>query len=114
MAATRGSDTINNAKVRKKQFFQDQREIIPNLAAFFTDGSERTWMKEAACRGADTNLWFPEKGHQAQYKQAVAVCNRCPVRIECAEYGATEQYGIWGGMNLKQRQAWSKEHFNAG
>lgn len=105
---------MTTIKVRPKQFFEDQREVIPSMGAFFTDGAERQWMKQAACRGADTNLWFPEKGQQAQYKEAVAICDGCPVRIDCAEYGWNEQYGIWGGMNLKQRKSWAKEHFNAG
>lgn len=80
-------------------------EIIPNMFAFITDGAEREWVKQAACRGMDTNMWFPEKGDNGLYAKAMAVCKTCPVRTECADYGTYEKYGIWGGLNLKQRQA---------
>jgi hypothetical protein len=81
------------------------REIIPDLMALLSDGGERDWIKDAACRGMDTSMWYPEKGDQKSHKLATETCARCKVRDECADYGSFEQYGIWGGMNLKERQA---------
>jgi len=86
--------------------------LIDGIASFTTNGDERRWMKRAACRGTDTNLWFPDKGQKAQYDTAVAVCEQCPVQIRCAEYGTSEEYGIWGGMNLRTRRKWAKKQEN--
>ena len=40
--------------------------------------SRQPWMAEAACRGLDVQLFFPERGELTD--QARAVCARCPVR----------------------------------
>jgi WhiB family transcriptional regulator, redox-sensing transcriptional regulator len=37
---------------------------------------------------------------------AKSICNLCPHRIECAEWGIeNEYYGIWGGLTERQRQS---------
>ena len=87
-----------------RQYFDDAREVIPSMLAFFTDGAERTWMKKAACRGMDTNIWFPEKGETTNANIAMQICQTCPVIKECGEYGAYEKNGIWGGLPYKQRR----------
>lgn len=50
------------------------------------------WMAEAACRGLGTDLFF---GHGA--RAGVKVCAACPVRADCAKWGAAEEFGLWGG-----------------
>lgn len=67
-----------------------------------------TWHSQAACRGLDTNLFFPGKGDPL--KPAKAVCARCPVATECLEEGLRPfQYGyipkgIWGGKSERERE----------
>lgn len=73
------------------------------MLAFFTTGEEREWVKRAACRGMDTNIWFPEKGETTNANIAMAICSTCPVRQQCGEYGAYEKHGIWGGQPYRQR-----------
>jgi len=60
------------------------------------------WHQHAACRGMGTDLFFPTSGESCT--AAVAVCNRCPVRLDCREAGLTELHGIWGGLPEKRRR----------
>lgn len=59
------------------------------------------WQDHAACKGMDTELFFPsDRGmhstHQA--RMAARVCAQCPVAKLCGEYAeATHSVGIWGG-----------------
>lgn len=66
--------------------------------------ADRTWMDRAACRGADAELWFPDRGQSTAY--AVDVCGRCPVKADCAEYAinARVHHGVWGGLTAEQRK----------
>lgn len=58
------------------------------------------WMDSALCAQVDPDLWFPNQGGVA--REAKDVCRRCPVRVECAEYGADE-LGVWGGTSPADR-----------
>lgn len=62
------------------------------------------WKDQAACRGADLALFFPEPG--AKYLEAKVVCDRCPVKVECLDYALDngELFGIWGGSTEKERR----------
>lgn len=63
------------------------------------------WSAHAACRGMDTEAFFPHRGQKAV--EAMAVCETCPVRIPCGEYaievGAVLQ-GVWGELNERDRR----------
>ena len=63
-----------------------------------------SWRADAACRGADTDVFFIGPGHKPD--AAIAVCDRCEVRDECLEYALDndEEFGIWGGLMPKQRK----------
>ena len=39
-------------------------------------------------------------------REALALCRICPVQRECLDYAydAREHFGIWGGVNEKQRR----------
>lgn len=77
--------------------------VIEDLAAL-------AWQDEAACRGMDPELFFPDRGTtKAEMAEALAACFSCPVRWECAAYGASERYGIWGGMTGRERRKWARE-----
>ena len=77
-------------------------EPLAMLAAPITE--ERPWVVFSACRDKDSDLFFPES--RGAEKQALSICATCPVQIECLEYAleADIRFGIWGGMNEKQRR----------
>ena len=63
------------------------------------------WRELAACRGADLNLFFPERGESAG--AARQVCAACPVRQACLDYAITNRitHGVWGGLPERERRA---------
>ena len=62
------------------------------------------WQEQAACSGADTSEWFPERGDNSTL--ARRICAGCPVKTECLEESLTngERWGIWGGEGEKKRR----------
>jgi WhiB family redox-sensing transcriptional regulator len=60
---------------------------------------------KAACRGADPDLFFPDRGESAE--PARQVCAQCPVRQPCLEYAISQgiAHGIWGGLTERDRRA---------
>lgn len=60
------------------------------------------WEEQAACRGTDPNLFFPERGETAQ--AAKEVCEACPVRQACLAAHLHEPEGVWGGTTPQQRR----------
>jgi len=69
------------------------------------------WQQARACKNTDPELFFgPEheavRARDIRQAQAKAICNTCPVRAECLEYGIehSDGYGIWGGLNGKERR----------
>lgn len=63
------------------------------------------FMSEGLCAQTDPEAFFPEKGKSG--RDAKAVCQLCPVRVECLVYALDhdERYGVWGGTNPRQRDA---------
>lgn len=70
-----------------------------------------TWRKEAACRGLDPDLFFPQ--HSESAEQPLAVCARCSVRHECLNYALSlperTTLGIWGGTTVIERRLLRKK-----
>lgn len=62
------------------------------------------WMARAACAGADTNLFFPERGESTS--EAKAICASCPVAGDCLDYAlrTNQRHGIWGGTSERDRR----------
>ena len=67
------------------------------------------WQDNGACRGADADLFFPERG--ASTRRAKQICSECAVQVECLEYAICtgEKFGIWGGMSERERRRIRKE-----
>lgn len=70
------------------------------------------WQDRAACRGQQVVLFFGPDGERQperdlRERKAKAVCEACPVRIECLNYavGRPEKYGTWGGLNEVERSS---------
>lgn len=63
------------------------------------------WQTFAACRGADTNIFFPEPGDSILYPKTV--CEGCPVKLTCLEVAMADPKtgGIWGGTSEKERRS---------
>lgn len=63
------------------------------------------WLDDAACRGMDVNLFFPQPNEHDKTRQALAACARCPVTAECLADAETsgEHRGIRGGLTVTQR-----------
>jgi len=63
------------------------------------------WQKDAVCKDADPELFFPEpkSGHAAK---ALRICRNCPVKLDCGIWAIdTDQpAGVWGGMTANQRK----------
>jgi hypothetical protein len=67
-------------------------------------GEGATYFRLGECRGADSNLFFPERGEDTSL--AKSICKDCPVRKGCLEYALAnvERQGIWGGTSERERR----------
>ena len=68
-----------------------------------------TWTDQAACRGTDTEIFFPANADEEA--EALSICATCPVRAQCLDYAIRnrETYGIWGGTTPEQRRRIRRE-----
>lgn len=86
----------------------DTDELYDGIIRAVTRRGNRDWRGRAACRGCDTNMWFPAKGDYLtpSTRAALSICASCPVRNECAAEAADnhERNGIWGGASVKRRR----------
>jgi WhiB family redox-sensing transcriptional regulator len=67
------------------------------------------WRDDAACRGANPDLFFPLGFSTAAAKQtadAKAVCAGCAVAFACLQSAleSGQDAGVWGGMSEKERR----------
>ena len=62
------------------------------------------WREDAACRGIDTDVFFPATDEEAE--EAKAICASCPVREECLEFAlqTRQEDGVWGGLTETERR----------
>lgn len=65
------------------------------------------WMAQAACRGADPELFHPRRGGRPRTGEALALCGRCPVLAPCREWALADETleGTAGGMTSTARAA---------
>ena len=72
------------------------------------------WLDQAACVGQPVDWWFPldpsKRGEAAgwsheHFAQAKAICDRCPVAVECGRYATVNRIddGMWGGLRPVER-----------
>ena len=68
-----------------------------------------TWTDQAACRGTDTEIFYPVTPDEEA--EALSICATCPVRAQCLDYAIRnrENYGIWGGATPEQRRRMRRE-----
>jgi WhiB family redox-sensing transcriptional regulator len=62
------------------------------------------WRQDAACRTADTSVFFPDTEEEAA--TAKAICAACPVREACLTFALAnrQEQGVWGGMTETERR----------
>lgn len=70
-----------------------------------------TWFKSAACRGEDTEIFFPSGGGTRNTRLALAICRTCHVKQACLDAALDEEknaaygvYGIRGGLTADERR----------
>jgi WhiB family redox-sensing transcriptional regulator len=83
--------------------------LVDLLEVLQTGGLDMAWQDLANCRGADPDLFFPERG--ASTRTAKGICRDCQVRAECLEFAivSSEKFGIWGMMSERERRKIRKE-----
>ena len=69
-----------------------------------------TWREHAACKKADVNLFFLDRGDNGsgeRMRKVMAYCDACPVKIDCLHYAVDNHItvGIYGGMGAHARRA---------
>lgn len=70
------------------------------------------WQSRGLCRGNHAHLFFPpstferKEERERREMRAKAICNVCPVLVECREYALAirEPFGIWGGLTEADRR----------
>ena len=79
------------------------------LEVLRSEGLDMEWQDLANCRGADPDLFFPERG--ASTRTAKSICRECTVRLECLEFAivSSEKFGIWGGLSERERRRIRRE-----
>ncbi len=79
------------------------------VEALQAEGLDMAWQDFANCRGADPDLFFPERG--ASTRVAKTICRECSVQAECLEFAivSSEKFGIWGGMSERERRKIRKQ-----
>lgn len=72
-----------------------------------------SWQDLANCRGANADLFFPERG--ASTRTAKSICRACAVQEACLEFAITngEKFGIWGGLSERERRKIRRERQTA-
>lgn len=87
---------------RRSQGTSSGNAILTIAQRIGLDKRQSSWMERANCLDKDPEMFFPGPGGLSS--ETREVCNACPVREECLEYGRHEEYGIWGGTSYRSRQ----------
>lgn len=76
---------------------------MPRLSPNTLNLAPTDWYDDAACREADTDVFFPVS--ESQSDAAKAICAACPVREACLEYALEVRPGdgVWGGLTATER-----------
>jgi len=79
------------------------RLLTPQLLQDARSDTGRGWAAHALCAGSDPEVFFPPSDDPAT--EARDICAACPVRGQCLAHAVTadERFGIWGGLDPRQR-----------
>lgn len=75
------------------------------LADFLAAVYGQSWRLDAACRGVDSEVFFPARGDREAETAAKTICAQCPVIRECLDFALDnrEPLGIWAGTSARER-----------
>lgn len=64
------------------------------------------WQELAACKGRDTDAWFPAPYDRRAIAAVKRVCAACPVREQCLAEAVRDHVdvGVWGGLTVDERR----------
>lgn len=99
-------------------YLKDTNKLAKLIA--FLDNADclkgREWTKQAACRGRNDIDWFPAESlfqgrtrahtikiRREEAKEALAICDACPVKQRCRQDHRHEQYGVYYGTVPAER-----------
>ena len=79
------------------------RLLSPQLLQGARSDTAREWAARALCVGVNPEVFFPPSDDPAT--EARNICMACPVSGQCLAYAviADEPFGIWGGLDPRQR-----------
>jgi WhiB family transcriptional regulator, redox-sensing transcriptional regulator len=71
-----------------------------------------SWWEEAACQGADPELFFPVTARgvvMTETELAKAICSCCPIKLRCLEFAlrTKQSHGVWGGLDEDERRRYT-------
>jgi WhiB family redox-sensing transcriptional regulator len=69
-----------------------------------------SWTSLASCRGTESSAFFARSLPEA--REAIRVCERCPVRQQCLDYAVDNDMdlGVWGGLTERQRRTYVRRN----
>lgn len=75
------------------------------IASRLLDTPTVDWRADAACRGVDTELFYPPPGHSTA-PEALAYCHDCPVVAECLAFAhhTGDDWAVLGGTTAHDRR----------
>jgi WhiB family redox-sensing transcriptional regulator len=78
--------------------------LLDEIIAEMIGGALPAWLDDAACKGMDPDIFFPEQGNG--WVHAAAICATCPVQQECLDWALQheETEGVWGGTSQRERR----------
>lgn len=86
------------------------RVAVPTILTGDTGGTG--WHERALCAapGADPEDWFPGERDYQGTRAAKALCEPCPVRVECLAWALANgaEYGVWGGTTPDERRSMAR------
>jgi WhiB family transcriptional regulator, redox-sensing transcriptional regulator len=73
------------------------------------------WRHEAACRAAESDLFFPVGSTGPALRQieaAKAVCRQCPAQAPCLDFALRtgQDAGVWGATSEEERRTIRRAH----
>lgn len=98
MARESGEEYMARQRANRRAWRERQRSPVLHPGP-----TPQAWKADAACRGADPELFFPASP-MAVPVGAVALCATCGVHREClAAALANQEVGVWAGLSRPER-----------
>ena len=74
------------------------------LAELYLTVANTEFLDKGNCKTVqDPDLFFSSDA--GGIRQAKMICAECPVRLECLQYGESQEYGVFGGLTPAERRS---------